>query len=92
MDRIIRIKELQHLTGGLSRTTVWRLCKDKDADFPKPVKIGRRAVGFSAQAVEKWIASRFAGDANAEPISDQAAAQPISASVSSSNKKTTTVK
>lgn len=45
---------------GLSRTSLWRL--RQSGDFPKPVKITRRRVGWPAEDVETWIKNRSHGE------------------------------
>ena len=41
---------------GLSRSTIYRMMQD--GEFPRPVKIGRRAVGWSSEEIERWISER----------------------------------
>lgn len=55
IDRIIRSKELQNLTG-LSRTTLWRL--ERAGKFPDRVPLGPGSVGWKLSEVESWIKSR----------------------------------
>ncbi|MDS9467929.1 AlpA family transcriptional regulator [Paracoccus sp. MBLB3053] len=53
--RYIRRTEVEALTG-LSRSTIYRMM---DAgDFPKPVKLTRKAVGWPEDQVAEWLASR----------------------------------
>jgi prophage regulatory protein len=52
---------------GLGRSSVYLLIKN-DPDFPRPFKLGARAVGFSAQEIEHWITQRpRSGSRNATP-------------------------
>ena len=53
--RILRIPEVLERVG-LSRSTVWRLAQADQ--FPKPVKLGGRAVGWIEEEIDAWIASR----------------------------------
>ena len=53
--RILRQREVLQMTG-LSRTTLWRL--EKNGDFPQRLKLGPRAVGWPASAVDEWLGSR----------------------------------
>lgn len=53
MDRIIRAKELQQLTG-LSRVTIWR--REREGNFPKRVKLSVGAVGYRLSEVKEWLA------------------------------------
>lgn len=51
--RIIRRREVQNITG-LSRSTIYARLKT-DVDFPKPIRLGRTAVGWIADEVEQYI-------------------------------------
>jgi prophage regulatory protein len=52
--RLLRLQEVREVTG-LSRSSIYA-----DADFPKPVKIGPRAVAWVEQEIREWIAARIA--------------------------------
>jgi len=52
---ILRRPEVERLTG-LSRSTIYGMLA-KQA-FPKPIRIGKRAVGWKRLAVEEWLSSR----------------------------------
>ncbi len=52
VDRIIRSKELQDITG-LSRTTIWRL--ENKGEFPRRVPLGVNSVGWKLSDVKNWI-------------------------------------
>lgn len=54
-DRIVRTKELVHLTGR-SRTSIWR--DELEGSFPQRVRIGRNAVGWRLSQVMAWLAAR----------------------------------
>jgi len=54
-NRIIRRPEVETLTG-IPRSTLY--AKIADGDFPAPVKIGRRAVGWLEEEVHGWLDSR----------------------------------
>ena len=41
---------------GLSRTSIWR--QVDRGTFPKPVKLGPRAVGWRASDIEEWLRNR----------------------------------
>lgn len=43
---------------GMSRPHLYQLVKR--GEFPKPIKLGARAVAWPAQAIEAWIAGRAA--------------------------------
>jgi prophage regulatory protein len=51
---LLRITKVQARTG-LSRASVWRLVRD--ASFPAPVRIGRRAVAWLDTEIDSWIAN-----------------------------------
>lgn len=46
---------------GLSKVTIWRMIAA--GTFPKPMKLGSRAVGFLASDVDDWITTSKAGEA-----------------------------
>jgi prophage regulatory protein len=52
-DRILRRPEVQNKTG-LPTSTLYAMIAD--GRFPRPVKIGKRAVGWLEGQVETWIA------------------------------------
>lgn len=54
--KILRLKEVQHMTG-LSRSTIYaEIAKGK---FPNQVKLtGARSVGWHESAVAQWVESR----------------------------------
>lgn len=45
---------------GLSRSTIYK--KVADGQFPRPVKLGERAVAWDAAAVTAWISERVAAN------------------------------
>jgi len=55
VDRIIRAKEVQDLTG-LSRTTLWRF--ENKGEFPRRVSLGASTVGWKLSEVQNWIHAR----------------------------------
>ena len=57
LDRMIRRAEVTRLTG-LSRPTIYRLMES--GDFPKPVKIGPRAVAWPESSISAWMEGRKA--------------------------------
>lgn len=60
--RVIRLPELL-TTIGLTRSTVDNFLSKKsphyDATFPKPIKLGGRAIGWLESEVIEWIQSRI---------------------------------
>ena len=43
---------------GLTRSTIYKLMQDNE--FPRPIKIGRRAVGWPEKEVNAWLDAKFA--------------------------------
>ena len=54
-QKILRRSEVQRVTG-LSKATIWRLVKM--GDFPRPIRLGARAVGWKSSEIADWIESR----------------------------------
>lgn len=55
--RILRRPEVQH-RSGLKRSTLYlRIAR---GEFPAPVKLGPRAVGWVADEVDAWLRQRIA--------------------------------
>jgi prophage regulatory protein len=48
------------LMTGLSRSTIYQQIADKD--FPKPLKLGKRAVGWRESDIIQWLDSRTQGE------------------------------
>ena len=61
---ILRMPELTSRTG-LGRSTVYKLIQS--GDFPKPVKLTRRAVGWLLDDVERFMARRMAAAHDVKP-------------------------
>ena len=53
-DRMLHIEEVMEMTG-LSRATIYR--KMRKGQFPKPLKLGDRAVRWRQSEIEAWLAS-----------------------------------
>ena len=54
---ILRRKQVEARTG-LSRSTIYlRIAR---GEFPAPISLGVRAVGWPSDAIDKWIADRIA--------------------------------
>ncbi len=54
---IMRRPQVEAATG-LARSTIYKWVKD--GQFPAPVKIGVRQVGWKSTDVQGWIQSKFA--------------------------------
>ena len=61
ITRLIRRGELQQITG-LSRSTIYDRMNPRstrfDEDFPRPVKIGKSAVGWLQAEVSDYVTTR----------------------------------
>lgn len=53
--RIIRIQTVKNLSG-MSRSGVYRAMSE--AEFPAPVRLGPRSVGWRESEVAAWLAAR----------------------------------
>ena len=54
-DRILRRKEVEALIG-LSRSTIYSSMSR--GEFPRPLKLGRRAVGWQKSDLDAWLTRR----------------------------------
>ncbi|MCT7943144.1 helix-turn-helix transcriptional regulator [Shewanella holmiensis] len=55
--KVLRLKEVMRLTG-LARSTVYDYIAKKQ--FPKPIILGQRAVGWLEHEIQDWINERIA--------------------------------
>lgn len=53
--RLLRLKEVK-MRVGLGRSTIYRWISE--GNFPKPVRLGCRSVGWLESAIDTWIVSR----------------------------------
>lgn len=58
IDRMLRRKEVEAITGR-SRSAIYEGMAA--GTFPKPVKIGTRAVAWPESVIRAWIAERMEG-------------------------------
>ncbi len=56
IKRILRGKAVQQRVG-LGQSSIYN--KIKAGEFPKPIKISERAVGWLESEIEEWIAARI---------------------------------
>lgn len=54
-DRILRRKDVEAQIG-LSRSTIYDAMSR--GEFPRPLKLGRRAVGWRQSDIDAWLARR----------------------------------
>ena len=57
MPRFIRRKAVEELTG-LARSTIYQMVHE--GRFPRPVRLGGRAVAWLETEVNDWVAARIA--------------------------------
>ena len=55
MKQFYRRSTLEDMLG-ISRSTIYRLMLDEE--FPRPIKLGRRAVGWKSEDVKSWLLKR----------------------------------
>lgn len=55
MERIMRMKELTTLVG-LIRPTLYEMMRD--GIFPRPIQLGRCAVGWRESVINDWLQTR----------------------------------
>ena len=55
---LIDFHRVRELTGGLSRTTVWRLRGDKESGFPTPVRVLKGRLRWKLSEVRDWVEQR----------------------------------
>ena len=53
---ILRRKQVEKRTG-LSRSTIY--LRIQEGTFPRPIKLGARAVGWLENEIEAWLAERM---------------------------------
>ena len=63
-DRLLRLSEVIALTR-YSRSSIYR--KMRDESFPKPLKMGDRAVRWRESEVTAWVAARPRADGDTPP-------------------------
>ena len=55
LDRFLRRADVEEATG-LSRSTIYELIAA--GDFPKPIRLTKRAVGWPESAITDWLEQR----------------------------------
>ncbi len=58
-NRILRLPEVKSVTG-LSRSSIY-LSISKN-EFPKPIRLGIRSVGWSEREIQKWLSSKISSN------------------------------
>ncbi len=59
-ERLLRLPEVLHRVG-LAKPTLYQ--KIAAGEFPRPVRIGPRAVAWPASVIDRWIAEKIAASA-----------------------------
>jgi prophage regulatory protein len=54
-EMIMRRRQVEEVTG-LSRSTIYAMITE--GLFPRPLKLGKRAVGWRASDIQQWLDSR----------------------------------
>lgn len=54
-DRILRRPEVEKRIG-LSRSTIYAAMAE--GTFPKPIRLGKRAVGWPSSSIDEWLNTR----------------------------------
>ncbi|SDZ58480.1 transcriptional regulator, AlpA family [Jannaschia faecimaris] len=54
-NQILRLPDVRRLTG-LSTSTIYAMMAE--GRFPRPVRLGKRAVGWPSDTMNKWLTSR----------------------------------
>ncbi len=58
-NKILRRPDVERLTG-LSRSTIYSMLKE--GTFPRPVRLGKRAVGWHESDLDIWFSTRQTSD------------------------------
>lgn len=57
--QILRLPQVLERTGLSESTTYAMMAR---GHFPRPIKLGQRAVGWPSEVIDAWIAARIASD------------------------------
>lgn len=57
VNRILRLPDVRKATG-LSRSTIY--LRIKQGEFPEPIKLSERSIGWVASEIEDWVERRIA--------------------------------
>jgi prophage regulatory protein len=61
--KIARLPVVKNLTG-LSRSTIY--LRIKNGEFPKPISLGGRSVGWLESDIQQWLTDRIEASREAE--------------------------
>lgn len=57
-EQILKLPEVKRITG-LSRSSIYRMASDQRANFPKPIKLGKRSSGWLKSEIDQWLQERI---------------------------------
>ena len=60
-SKYVREKELVKGITPFSHTTLWRLSRESESGFPKPIKLSKRITAWERSAVMAWLDSKASG-------------------------------
>ena len=60
LDAFLRLRDVRSITG-LGKTTIYRHIEE--GSFPRPYRLGGRAVGWKRSEIENWVENRVRHDA-----------------------------
>ena len=64
---ILRLSDVRSATG-LSRSTIY--LRIKQGNFPEPICLGARAVGWLEHEIQEWLRSRVAASRRLNPAAE----------------------
>lgn len=59
-DFSTRLLRLHDVIAAIGMKRSWILQKTKDGEFPKPIKLGERAIAWRESDISDWVATRDA--------------------------------
>ena len=59
-DFSTRLLRLQDVIAAIGMKRSWILKKTKEGEFPKPIKLGERAIAWRESDISDWVATREA--------------------------------
>lgn len=57
LPQLLRRQDVEKCTG-LSRSAIYKNLADSDSDFPRPIRVGAKAVRWKSNEIEQWVQSR----------------------------------
>ena len=56
-EKILRLARVIEVTG-LSRSSIFSMIKDGTLEFPQPIRLGKRAIGWKHSEIQAWLSDR----------------------------------